>query len=575
MNGIDPMNGKFTRSEPWLYLGAFILAVGFRLVNLGSLPLSDREALEALKALALLDGSSTSSAQPFYAMLTAGLFNFFGSGEFLARLVPALAGCLLLVVPMLLRHKLGRMAALILAYGLAIDPALVSISRQAGSAMPALSFSLLALACLWIRRTRMAGVFAGLAVLTGTSFWFGLIGFLLAYLVDDLLTRMKSKKAGSADDESLKTIRGRETREAWWAFGLTLLLGGSLFLIVPSGYSMIVSGLLSHITGWQTSGGVSVARILIALTVYQAAVLLLGLTEGISGLIQRQIECRSAFIAFLAYLFLLLVYPGRQMQDAAWCIVLLWLLTAWLASHISSTPREAVLPILGHAALIVALVIFLILNVTWVLGGFGGLDVTRSLTILGILLVILIISFMVAYGWGLEVAARGALTGFGLILLSFMLSLGVSAGGMNGRSSPDLWREDNRVTGARTLLADLNTVSLWNTGVREGLTVEVMAFDRPSMRWTLRQFPEVHFVNALSPDGTPDVIITDFIFRPELSDSYRGETFAWYTTPDWDTLDAYSFLDWIFHRKVNESTTNLILWMRQDLFLENSQSGLE
>ncbi len=82
-------------------------------------------------------------------------------------------------------------------------------------------------------------------------------------------------------------------------------------------------------------------------------------------------------------------------------------------------------------------------------------------------------------------------------------------------------------------------------------------------------------MDALSPEWAPDVVITDFIFRPELSGSYRGETFAWYTTADWGTLDAYSFLDWIFHRKVNQSTTNLILWVRQDLFLENSQSIIQ
>jgi hypothetical protein len=575
MNGNEPMNGKLIRYETWFYFGAFLLAAGLRLVNLGSLPLSDREALEALKALALANGNTSGSAQPFYTMLTAGLFNVFGSGEFLARLIPALTGCLLLLVPILLRDKLGRLTALILAFGLAIDPALVTIARQAGSAMPAVSFSLLALAFFWIRRGRPAGIFAALAVLAGTSFWFGLIGFLIAFLANDLLSRAGSVKVGLPDAGEGKALTNRFTRDAWTAAGVTLLLGGSLFLIVPSGYSMVISGLLSHISGWQGGVGVAVSRILIALIVYQAAVLLLGLTEGISAWNQRNPERRFAFIAFLAYLVLLIIFPGRQMQDAAWVVVLLWLLAAWLISRIGQTPREVVLPILGHAALIGALLIFLILHVTWVLGGFGGLDVTRSLVILAGVVVILIITFLVAYGWGLDVAARGAFVGIGLVMLSFMLSFGVSAGGVNGRSSPDLWHEDNRVTGASALLNDLNTVSLWNTGVREGLVIEVVDFDTPSMHWALRNFPQVDYVNVRSPEGAPDVVITDFIYRPELSESYRGETFAWYTTADWGTLDTYSFLDWIFHRKVNQSTTNLILWVRQDLFLENSQSIIQ
>jgi len=575
MNGNDPMNGKFARIEPWLYIGAFLLAAGLRLVNLGSLPLSDREAIEALKALALANGNASGSTQPFYTMLTAGLFAIFGSSEFLARLVPALTGCLLLVLPILLRDKIGRLTALILAYGLAFDPALVAISRQAGSAMPAVSFTMLAMAFILNKKIRSAGVFGGLGVLSGISFWFGLMGLLIATLANDLLIRIGKKRAGLIDSEEAGRITGRFTRVFWLSFGLTLLLGGSLFLMVPSGYNMIVSGLLEYIAGWQGSAGIPVQRILIALIIYQPVVLLLGMSEGISGWIQRIPERRSIFIIFLAFLFLLVIYPGRQMQDAAWCVVPLWMLTAWLISRIGDTSREGVLPILGHAALVGALLIFLIMNVTWVLGGFGGLDVTRSLTILGSLVIIVIISLLVVYGWGVDVAARGAFISFGLILLAFMLSLGISAGGVNGRSSPDLWQEDDRVTGAGVLLTDLNTISLWNTGVREALAIEVLDFDTPSVRWALRHFPQAAYVDALTPKGAPDVVITDSVFQPELSSSYRGETFAWYTTADWSSLDVFSFLDWAVHRKVYETKTNLILWVRQDLFLENSQSILQ
>ena len=66
------MNGKLIRYEPWLYVGAFLLAAGLRLVNLGSLPLADREALEALKALTSGKWNASGSAQPFYTMFTAG-----------------------------------------------------------------------------------------------------------------------------------------------------------------------------------------------------------------------------------------------------------------------------------------------------------------------------------------------------------------------------------------------------------------------------------------------------------------------------------------------------------------------
>jgi hypothetical protein len=34
-------------------------------------------------------------------------------------------------------------------------------------------------------------------------------------------------------------------------------------------------------------------------------------------------------------------------------------------------------------------------------------------------------------------------------------------------------------------------------------------------------------------------------------------------------------LDWVFHRSLNETATNLILWVRQDLFLADRQSGIK
>ncbi|MGB8252085.1 MAG: hypothetical protein WCF08_02625, partial [Anaerolineaceae bacterium] len=165
-----------------------------------------------------------------------------------------------------------------------------------------------------------------------------------------------------------------------------------------------------------------------------------------------------------------------------------------------------------------------------------------------------------------------ALLGLGMIALVIMTSLGVSSGGLNGRSAPDLWRQDARITGAATLANDLNEFSVWGTGVRNSLSVMVVRFDTPSMRWFLREYQKTVFVDTLAPAASPDVVITDFVYRPELSGTYRGETFAWYTTADWRTMNTLGMLEWIFHRTAYESPTNLIFWVRQDLFVSGGQS---
>jgi predicted membrane-bound mannosyltransferase len=76
------------------------LALGVRLLNLGSVPLSDPEAGWALQALSIFPGDANiepvaPGAQPGYLALSGLLFALFGSSDGLARLLPALAGGLL------------------------------------------------------------------------------------------------------------------------------------------------------------------------------------------------------------------------------------------------------------------------------------------------------------------------------------------------------------------------------------------------------------------------------------------------------------------------------------------------
>jgi hypothetical protein len=568
------MSDKLTRYEPWLYATALVVAVTFRLINLASLPLSDSEATPALNALQLLDGSrQVSGSQPLYTLITGLLFFIFGSSDFLARLLPALAGCFLVLLPLYMRDELGKFPAIILSFGLAIDPALIAFSRQAGSVMPALALTISAACFAWKRRLRLAGFLAGLAVLCGATFWFGFVNIIAARIIINLIgsraSRVNKLNSGNAGPAAVQWRPGW-SKNFWLVFVCTLILGGSFFLIFPTGLSAAGSGVLDYVKGWVSVGTASTLRVLAALLIYQTIPLLTGLAEGISGTLQKNNNRMFLLIAFLVFLTITLLYPGKQMGDVTWCVVFLWVLTAWLLARLVETPREVTLPVLGHAALVVSLTIFIILNILWVLGGFGGLDVPRSLAVLGGVVVIVIISFLVAYGWGIEIAVRGAFLGFGMVMLAIMLSLSVSAGGLNGESTPDLWHQNARVTGAAMLVNDLDEFSVWGTGVRDSLSVVVVHYDTPSMRWVLRNYPKTKFVNALSPGASPEVVITDNVYEPELASSYRGESFNWYTTADWRTMNALGMLEWIFHRTVSEVPTNLIFWVRQDLFVSGS-----
>jgi len=280
--------------ESGLYILALILALFLRLLNLGSQPLNEQEASWALEALPAQTiqprsaqvvpseqtGSPTPGAQPAYIILTQAVFTIFGDSDLTARLWPALAGSALVLLPVLLRRRLGSKAALIMAFGLAIDPGLVVVSRQAGGPMLALAFGLLALGLWEARRPVWAGIMGGLALLTGPAVLFGLLVWGLGQAAIALLARRRSSAArpegqavdvyeprlprpevtgdngdGSPSDavsqpKDASQAQSAELRTALLAGLVTFILVGSAFLRYPAGLVGAVYSLPSFLLDW-------------------------------------------------------------------------------------------------------------------------------------------------------------------------------------------------------------------------------------------------------------------------------------------------------------------------------------
>ena len=171
-------------SERLLYTLAISIAFILRFVNLGSLPLTDFESNWALQSLHVAEGLKPAiGANPAYVHLTAALFFVFGATNFLARFLPALAGGLLVLIPILFRERIGHIASLLLAFFLACDPGMLSLSRLAGSSILAIT-TVTFTAAFWLtgRRTA-AAICAALALLSGPGAWLGLVGLLLTWAV--------------------------------------------------------------------------------------------------------------------------------------------------------------------------------------------------------------------------------------------------------------------------------------------------------------------------------------------------------------------------------------------------------
>jgi hypothetical protein len=148
---VDMLKKPFTL-ENTLYTLALAIALGIRFINLGALSLTDYEARFALEALNITNGMpGMLGSNPDYTHLTTILFYILGGADFWARFWPALAGACLVIAPWFLRERIGRVPALVLAFGLALDPGMNAISRLAGGPMLAISFLVLARVCCgWI-----------------------------------------------------------------------------------------------------------------------------------------------------------------------------------------------------------------------------------------------------------------------------------------------------------------------------------------------------------------------------------------------------------------------------------------
>ncbi|MGD8605075.1 MAG: hypothetical protein PVF49_10945, partial [Anaerolineales bacterium] len=315
-----------------------LLAVGLRLVALGSLPLTDQEAVHALAS-----AGSTPYASPFrvlggsvvphaaaYHTLTALLFSIFGASNILARLVPALFGIALVALPLFAQEELGRSRALLMALLLAVMPSLVTLSRTAGGASLGL-FGAGAIALSYLKRTEAADgrvdvwLVTGLAVvLTSGTAWLHLLFVLGAgYLLLRLWEWMRDRPS----DLSLKLGLNRR------ALGASLIMAGLLaagFGLFPSGLVGLSSSIGDWLTGWGAAnepGYLPAWTWLLSIPIYET--LIVG--AGILGLIilvrQNHKQSGMSFWLSLGALIYFLIYPGRSVFSIA-LVLLPWVFFA-------------------------------------------------------------------------------------------------------------------------------------------------------------------------------------------------------------------------------------------------------
>lgn len=547
--------------ESLLYMLAFFIAISLRFVQLGAMPLADTEAEPALQALHIAQGESPSLApHPFYILSTSVMFFLYGTGtNFLARFFPALLGSLLVFAPLLFDDRLKPHPSLLLAFFLAFDPGLVAISRQAASPIFAIAFVTFAFGFHNRNKPSFASAFAALALLSGPSAWFAILFLVITWMLIQGFNRSRFFAFNLGTFKPARLI----------PFLITFLTIGTLFFLVPNGLSAAFASIPAFFDTWTAVSNDTAGKLFLSMLIYQPLAFLLAviaIIRGWMGNIQRIILLS---MGFLVSLLLAVFLPGRSMSDLAWALIPLNALAALELSRCLNIRPEERSEVTGVSFLTVFIWLFAwmgLSSMVWLPVG-SREYLLRFWMLIGSLVLLVLSLLLVAAGWSIRTARLGGILGMvvGLGILGFGGALG--SAGLRGLNSPELWWLPSAPAQADLLQTAVREISEYGTGDETSATVVIAGLNSPSLEWALRDHP-VQVLSSLDANSSPDFVVTPYETDPVLVAAYRGQDFTWRQTPLWGSAQSGDWLRWLVLREMPQSGETIILWARDDLFLD-------
>lgn len=568
------MTRKFLRNETLIYAAAFLLALAIRLAGIGRAPLTDTEATLALQALALSKGQETLlGGQPAYLVLSTLWMFLFGASHWTARFWPAVAGSALVLCPALFKHHLGKVPALVLAFLLVFDPAMLAVSQEASGKSFVVLFLVLFAGFFLARRPALAGAAAGMALLSGPDLWEGVLGIGLALIVSRLLGFLPLIQP--ANEEPVNETNYLIPAVFPWRTLLWFLLGtlffvGTLFFALPRGLSALAGGMAAYFRGWVIPGQTPAELLLLSFVVYEFLLLFLGIWGAITGLVHRNPVERFLLIWALLSLVVVVIYPARDVSSIAWVILPLAALAARQGVRMADVAAVDFLPTLGQAVLSGLILGFFSLTA---LAMVNNPQFTNEqeywLRLTGALIMVIASTGLIAWGWSREISLRGLSWGFSLILVIYLVSSAWNVSGLSSRSGMDFWKMKSNLPDERILLSTLERLNQWAPPVSGGYDLIVVGIQSPSLQWALRDYDKVEFTSQFPVGKSPAILITHDQSNLPFTVPYRGEGFLLAQDIGWRLIHPEEWLRWMAFRVVPSEVVlkeEVILWARTDLF---------
>ncbi len=582
-------------------IGLFALALVLRLIDLDLVPMTIREAPNALAALRAVwpatpgDPLTSSSAAVFLAQAVG--FTAFGSGAFAARFLTAVVGAAVVLAPLLFRRRLGLSWAFAFSVALVFSPTLLLAARESAPESWALASAAAALWAFdrWRVGGRAAWAIAGsvagiaLALLTG---WGGsvLAGILLGAAA---LARAWGRRMVRFDLPPL----GGESAPWWRAFPWAGALGYSalavgllatVFMLYPAGLNAVAAAIGDLAGRFAPLGGEAPASPLGTTLFYETTVWLLAIAAVIYLLRRDLVGAVERFlIAWLALGVIAALLFAAGPAQSLWIAPPLAGLVSRLLVDLLRTDDQPGSWVPGWARWVCALVtLALLLIFSMAFQSFaralaqapGGelaaapLDPASLILMAVMLLFAVIVAVLGVNLWN----RRTVLLGVGLAIAAFggvaSLGAGWHAAVPNAGDPAEPWHFTASDFGAQSLTQTLEELQ---DRLSRGLTtmpLTVQAAPDGLLAWLVRDYPNAVFVRDAREAVGAQVFLSEALALPELGGAYVGQDFTLTRTWTARGLALTELPAWWAQRLVMPRARDTVLpatatiWVRQDVY---------
>jgi len=550
----------------------FILFFAFlvRFLKLGDLPLSDFEARIALHSSQLLNGNNGYlSSDVFLVNFNAFFIYLFGNSNLIVRLFSAIIGFIFVFTPFLFRKVTDSKILFVISIWMAIDPLLISLSRQINSALICLFFGVLLFFFILQKNEIAIGIISAILLLCGPVFWFGIFPLLLM-IIYKVLRKSKFKDNGIFPFQDSFHIK-----KFFISFFIALILISSFGFVFRTQFIGIIQGFFDYFQGWRLISQSNLMDTIRGMVIYEFPLIGFGL---IGVIVARRMN--NSYLNFIVVWLLLsivhfLIYPQNSIVNLVWIVIPLILFGSIFIQKFTIFPGKN-----SRVIILISLIGFVLLefltlisiNLLTNAAAIGQSPISKTVMVIAGIVLVFFAIFLVGWSLSWKIAGKSLLLIFVVYFSIYTLSTGWNAAGLRSPFENEMLNINPIPISGEILVSTIGNYSEWNHGSKLEGHIQVVNIDYPGLKWALRDFKNVEYEDNFSINSNPEFVITKSDQTIEATDSFKGQDFIWVSKPIWNLFLPNEWANWILSRRIPTNLQQqdaIILWVRNDLFPGN------